>query len=80
MADLLRHHTTLRVGGPAKAWVTPTSESELVEAVSAADQSGDPVLVLGGGSNLLVGGLDVAGGGPAQAQGRQLAEAHGASG
>ena len=61
MADLLRHHTTLRVGGPAKAWVTPTSESELVEAVSAADQSGDPVLVLGGGSNLLVADTGFAG-------------------
>ena len=54
MADLLRDRTTLRVGGPAKAWVRATSESELVDAVSAADQSGDPVLVLGGGSNLLV--------------------------
>ena len=54
MADLLRDHTTLRVGGPAKAWVEATTESDLIEAVSAADQSGDPVLVLGGGSNLLV--------------------------
>ena len=41
------------VGRPT-AWVEATTESELVEAVSAADQSGEPVLVLGGGSNLLV--------------------------
>ena len=54
MADLLRDHTTLRVGGPAKAWVEATTESELIEAVSGADQGGEPVLVLGGGSNLLV--------------------------
>ena len=54
MADLLRDHTTLRVGGPAKAWVEATTESELIEAVSGADQGGAPVLVLGGGSNLLV--------------------------
>ena len=54
MAELLRDHTTLRVGGPARAWVEATTESELIEAVSGADQGGDPVLVLGGGSNLLV--------------------------
>ena len=50
----LRDHTTLRLGGPAARWVTATTEAELVEAVSAADASGEPVLVLGGGSNLVV--------------------------
>jgi UDP-N-acetylmuramate dehydrogenase len=50
----LRDHTTLRLGGPARRWVTATTETELVEAVSAADQAGEPVLVLGGGSNLVV--------------------------
>jgi UDP-N-acetylmuramate dehydrogenase len=34
--------------------VEATSEDELVEAVSAADAAGHPVLVLGGGSNLVV--------------------------
>ncbi|MFB9312891.1 UDP-N-acetylmuramate dehydrogenase [Nocardioides plantarum] len=53
MTDL-RHHTTLRLGGPARRWVTATTEAELVEAVSAADAAGEPVLVLGGGSNLVV--------------------------
>jgi UDP-N-acetylmuramate dehydrogenase len=46
--------TTLRVGGPARALVTVTSEAELVAAVRDADASGSPLLVLGGGSNLLV--------------------------
>ncbi|HEY5785071.1 MAG TPA: UDP-N-acetylmuramate dehydrogenase [Microlunatus sp.] len=46
--------TTLRVGGPARAVVTATTETELVDAVRAADAAGEPVLVLGGGSNLLV--------------------------
>jgi len=50
----LRDHTTLRLGGPAARWVTATTEAELVEAVLAADASGEPVLVLGGGSNLVV--------------------------
>ena len=50
----LRDHTTLRLGGPAARWVTATSEAELVEAVSTADAAGEPVLVLGGGSNVVV--------------------------
>jgi len=50
----LRDHTTLRLGGPAARWVTATTEAELVEAVSAGDAAGEPVLVLGGGSNVVV--------------------------
>ncbi len=51
---LLRDRTTLRLGGPARRWVTATTEAQLVEAVDAADRSGEPVLVLGGGSNVVV--------------------------
>ena len=36
----LADHTTLRVGGPARAWVEATSEAELVAAVQAAVASG----------------------------------------
>ena len=54
MPELLASHTTLRLGGPAKAWARAETEAELVEAVSAADAAGEPVLVLGGGSNLVV--------------------------
>ncbi|ABL80198.1 MULTISPECIES: UDP-N-acetylmuramate dehydrogenase [unclassified Nocardioides] len=50
----LADHTTLRLGGPAGRWVRATSEDELVAAVSEADGAGEPVLVLGGGSNLVV--------------------------
>ncbi len=46
--------TTLRVGGPVRQLVRATTEAELVDAVRTADAAGDPVLVLGGGSNLLV--------------------------
>jgi len=53
-ATRLADRTTLRLGGPAARWVTATTEEELVEAVSAADAAGEPVLVLGGGSNLVV--------------------------
>ncbi len=53
-ADLLADHTTLRLGGPAEEWVRATTEDELVTAVRDADAAGRPVLLLGGGSNLVV--------------------------
>ncbi len=46
--------TTLRLGGPARTVVEATSESELVDAVRTADEAGEPVLLVGGGSNLIV--------------------------
>ncbi len=52
---LLADHTTLHVGGPADDWVVATTQAELVAAVTAADRAGTPVLVLSGGSNLVVG-------------------------
>jgi len=50
----LADHTTLHLGGPADRFVTASSEDELVAAVRAADAEAEPVLVLGGGSNLVV--------------------------
>ncbi len=46
--------TTLGVGGPVSRFVETTSEADLIEAVRTADAEGVPVLVVGGGSNLLV--------------------------
>jgi UDP-N-acetylmuramate dehydrogenase len=51
---LLSELTTLRLGGPAARAATATSADELVDIVRSADESGDPVLVVGGGSNLVV--------------------------
>ena len=51
---LLADHTTLRLGGPAARFIAAGSEEELVSAVRAADLAAEPVLVLGGGSNLVV--------------------------
>jgi UDP-N-acetylmuramate dehydrogenase len=50
----LSDHTTLRLGGPAARFVEATTEDELVAEVGRADEAGEPVLVLGGGSNLVV--------------------------
>lgn len=46
--------TTLRLGGPARAVVEATTEDELIDAVRSADEAGEPVLLVGGGSNLVV--------------------------
>ena len=50
----LKAHTTLRLGGPARRLLTPATEADLVDTVRALDAAGEPVLILGGGSNLVV--------------------------
>lgn len=54
-ATTLAQLTTLGVGGPIGQYVQADSETAFVEAVRAADASGQPVLVLGGGSNIFAG-------------------------
>ena len=46
--------TTLRLGGPPRRLVEATTEDELVALVSEADAAGEPLLVLAGGSNVVV--------------------------
>ena len=55
MPESLAGYTTLRLGGPARELVHATSEQQLVDAVRRADEEGRPLLVLAGGSNLVVG-------------------------
>lgn len=50
----LADHTTLRVGGPAARFVVCDTEPTLVDQVREADARGEDVLVLGGGSNVVV--------------------------
>jgi len=52
--ERLADHTTLRLGGPATTFVTAATDDELVAVVSNADATGEPLLVLAGGSNLVV--------------------------
>ena len=47
--------TTLRVGGPARRLITARTIEEVVEVVGGADASGEPLLLIAGGSNLLIG-------------------------
>lgn len=51
LADL----TTLHVGGPASRLVLATASDEVIDAVTEADTAGSPLLVIGDGSNLVVG-------------------------
>jgi UDP-N-acetylmuramate dehydrogenase len=50
---LLSDHTTLRLGGPAARFVEAETDDAVIAALAAAQ--GDDVLILGGGSNLVVG-------------------------
>ena len=52
MIERLADYTTLKVGGPAQV-IHAKSEAEIIDAISSAD--GKEILILGGGSNLLVG-------------------------
>ena len=54
LLELLRDHTTLRLGGPARAWVRAETEQDLIDAVRTCDEAGEPVLILAGGSNVVV--------------------------
>jgi UDP-N-acetylmuramate dehydrogenase len=53
-ANDLANHTTLGVGGPAAKIVHAKTEAELISAVKAADETKLPILILGGGSNVLI--------------------------
>ncbi len=46
--------TTMRVGGPIGHLVVAETTQELIRAVQEVDRAGEPLLVLSGGSNLLV--------------------------
>ncbi|WP_326701736.1 UDP-N-acetylmuramate dehydrogenase [Streptomyces sp. NBC_01754] len=47
--------TTFRLGGPADRLLTATTDDEVITAVREADESGTPLLIIGGGSNLVIG-------------------------
>jgi UDP-N-acetylmuramate dehydrogenase len=51
----LSAYTTLRVGGPARELRVATSADQLVESMNEVWASGEPWLLLGGGSNVLIG-------------------------
>jgi UDP-N-acetylmuramate dehydrogenase len=57
----LARHTTFGIGGPADVFVTVRNAEELRLSVVAAREASTPFLILGAGSNILVGDLGVRG-------------------
>lgn len=55
----LRDYTSLRVGGSAERFIEVATEAEIVAALEAAGDS--PVLIIGGGTNILVADAGFAG-------------------
>lgn len=51
--ELLRNHTTFRIGGAAKYFAVPKNEEEIMEAVDFAIVKDLPYYILGKGSNVL---------------------------
>lgn len=51
----LADYTTLRIGGSADKFIEVSTEDDLITAVRDADAAGEPVLLLSGGSNVVIG-------------------------
>lgn len=49
----LADFTTFHIGGEPASFLEPATEDELIDAVAQADRAGRPIMVLGGGSNVL---------------------------
>ena len=54
MTPALADYTTLGLGGRARSFVPATTEADLIDAVLAADAAAEPLLLIGGGSNLVI--------------------------
>jgi UDP-N-acetylmuramate dehydrogenase len=60
-AEPLSRHTSFRIGGPADAWLEPSSAADIAAVLQIADQYGLPVVVFGTGTNVLVSDAGVRG-------------------
>jgi len=52
--EMLADHTTLRVGGVADRVVLATTEEDILKTVKECDANEIPLLILGGGSNVVI--------------------------
>lgn len=50
----LAEHTTLHTGGLADVVIVAQTQQEIIDAVTQADEAGIPLLILGGGSNVVL--------------------------
>lgn len=61
MVEPMSAHTTFKIGGPADVFVTPSSVEGVVGALNVCAMAGVPVMVVGNGSDLLVGDRGIRG-------------------
>ena len=54
LSEPLHRHTSFRIGGPADVWIEVSSAAEIAAAQRVAARAGLPLLVFGGGTNVLV--------------------------
>lgn len=59
--ELMKLHTTFRIGGPADLFVTPADAGTLQKAVECCKAFNIPWMIIGNGSNLLVGDKGIRG-------------------
>lgn len=57
----MKIHTTFRIGGPADIFIIPADTGSLIAAIAYCKQMGLPWVVIGNGSNLLVGDRGIRG-------------------
>lgn len=53
--ELMKNHTTFRIGGPADILVSPATDRSLIEGIRLCQSRKVPFYIIGNGSNLLVG-------------------------
>lgn len=53
--ESMAKHTTFRTGGPADLFLMPQNRTELKESIALLREHNVPYMVIGNGSNLLVG-------------------------
>ncbi|MGI5989818.1 MAG: UDP-N-acetylmuramate dehydrogenase [Lachnospiraceae bacterium] len=52
--EMMSRYTTFKVGGPADFLCLPVSEEQIVRLIGILKKAGEPYLIIGSGSNLLV--------------------------
>ncbi|WP_353095391.1 UDP-N-acetylmuramate dehydrogenase [Tissierella praeacuta] len=52
--ELMKNHTTFKIGGPVDIMIIPSNEEELIGAIKFSRENNIDFLIMGNGSNLLV--------------------------
>lgn len=52
--EMMKNHTTFKIGGPADVMIIPSNEEELIESIKFCRENNIDFLIMGNGSNLLI--------------------------